>query len=77
MDMLDLISKWEGWEESRKHYLKLWAEYKPRKRLKYANHEEAYEAHKKRARDYYWKKKGVTPELLQKKIDEKRRISWF
>lgn len=72
LDMLNLISKNEGWEETKEHYLKLWTEKNPRKIRKYANHEEAYEAHKKQALACYYRRKGVTLENIQKKIDEKR-----
>lgn len=72
MDMLNLIAKNEGWEESKEHYQNLWYEKNPRKVRKYATHEEAYEAHKKQALASYYKRKGVTLENIQKKIDEKR-----
>ena len=74
MDMLNLIAKHEGWEETKEHYQNIWYEKNPRKVRKYATHEEAYEAHKKQALASYYKRKGVTLENIQKKIDEKRRI---
>ena len=72
MDMLNLIAKNEGWEETKEQYQNLWYEKNPRKIRKYATHEEAYEAHKKQALASYYKRKGVTLENIQKKIDEKR-----
>lgn len=73
MDMLNLIAKNEGWEETKEHYQNLWYEKNPRKIRKYATHEEAYEAHKKQALASYYKRKWVTLENIQKKIDEKRK----
>ena len=73
MDMLNLIAKNEWWEEKKEHYQNLWYEKNPRKVRKYATHEEAYEAHKKQALASYYKRKGVTLENIQKKIDAKRK----
>ena len=70
-DMLELIP-WIDKELYKKLFLEI-----PRKRYtKYETREEAYEARKKSAREYYWRKKWWTMEVIQEKINLKRKQLW-